>query len=155
MDIEVQWADPIELVNGARQRLIYALPDIGLIPDGPGVYVFGRKFGSSVAPLYVGQAGSLAQRIEQQLNNVRLMKGLEVAPSGTRILLFGELLLKRGQRLSRVVDVVEAALIEYALAGDHILLNKQGTKTPTHTLSFRGNRASRQVAPLRLKVRAG
>jgi hypothetical protein len=155
MDIEVQWAEPIELVNGVRQRLIYALPNVGLIPDGPGVYVFGRQFGEAVAPIYVGQAQSLTQRVEQQLNNVRLMKGLESYPSGTRILLYGELLLKRGQRLSRVLDVVEAALIEYALAEDHILLNKQGTKTPTHTLSFRGNHASRQVAPLRMKVRAG
>ena len=101
----------------------------------------------------IGKAGQA--RVEQQLNNVRLMKGLESYPSGTRILLYGELLLKRGQRLSRVLDVVEAALIEYALAEDHILLNKQGTKTPTHTLSFRGNHASRQVAPLRMKVRAG
>lgn len=155
MDIEVQWATPIELVDGQRFGLIYAVAEIGLIPETPGVYVFGRQFGDSVSPLYIGQAQRLRQRIDQQLNNVRLMKGLEAAASGARILLYGELLLKRGQRLPRVLNVVEAALIEYALTAEHQLLNKQGTKTPVHTLAFRGNRASRQVAPLRMNVRAG
>lgn len=154
VNIDVQWAEPITLVDGARFGLIYALAEIGLIPDTPGVYVFGRQFGESVSPLYIGQAQRLRHRIDQQLNNVRLMKALESAASGARILLYGEVLLKRGQRAQRVLEVVEVALIEHALAAEHALINKQGTKWPVHSLSFRGNRASRQVAPLRMNVRA-
>jgi hypothetical protein len=92
MDIRVVWQQPISLIDGSKQSLIYAVRDPSAIPDRPGVYVFGRRFGDTVSPLYIGKAENLTKRIEQQLNNVRLMKGIENAPTGERILLVGELL---------------------------------------------------------------
>ena len=155
MEIRVVWQQPIPLVDGSKQSLIYVPRDPASIPDRPGVYIFGRRFGDTVTPLYIGKAENLARRIEQQLNNVRLMKGIENAPTGERILLVGELSLRPGQRVPRVLEVLENALIEFALTNEHEILNKQGTRTPFHTLTFEGNRASRQVAPLRMNVRSG
>jgi hypothetical protein len=152
MEIRVVWQQPLRLVDGSKQSLIYAVSDPSAVPDRPGIYVFGRRHGETVSPLYIGKAEKLARRVEQQLNNVRLMKGIENAPTGERILLIGELSLRPGQRIPRVLEVVETALIEYALTNEHEILNKQGTRTPFHTLTFEGNRASRQVAPLRMNV---
>ena len=82
MEIRVVWQQPIPLVDGSSQSLIYVPPDPAAIPDRPGVYIFGRRHGETVSPLYIGKAENLARRIEQQLNNVRLMKGIENAPTG-------------------------------------------------------------------------
>lgn len=140
MDIHVRWLEPIPLISGERQGLIYMLKDASAIPSGPGVYAFARKFGERVAPLYVGRAENLAKRIDQQFNNVRLMMGLKNAERGKLILLVGELKLRRGQRANRVLEVVENALIAWALEKEHDILNRQGTRTPFHTISFRGGR---------------
>jgi hypothetical protein len=155
MEIRIVWQQPIPLVDGSKQSLIYVPRDTAAIPGRPGVYIFGRRYGDTVSPLYIGKAENLAKRIEQQMNNVRLMKGIENAPTGERILLLGELSLRPGQRVPRVLEVVENALIEFALTNEHEILNKQGTRTPFHTLTFEGNRSSRQVAPLRMNVRSG
>jgi hypothetical protein len=154
MDIRVVWQQPISLIDGDGQGMIYALGP-GAIPDRPGVYVFARQHGETVSPLYIGQALNLAKRVPQQLNNVRLMLGIQNAPTGERILLVGEVALRRGQRSRRVLEVVENALIERALGNEYELLNKQGTRTPVHAISFEGNRASRHVSPLRMNVRQG
>ena len=110
--------------------------------------MFARKYGKSVYPLYIGQASRLAGRIEGQFNNLRLMVGIQNAQAGRRILLIARLYLKPGQQMSKVLDIVESALIKHALAQGHDLLNQQGTKTRVHRIKSKGNSASRQVAPL-------
>lgn len=114
MEIRVVWQQPLSLRDGSSEGLIYACEDPALIPNRPGIYVFARRHGDAVSPLYIGQAENLAKRIPQQLNNVKLMNGMKNAPTGERILLVGELALRSGQRVSRVLEVVENALIEYA-----------------------------------------
>ena len=153
MDIRVVWQQPIPLRDGSAEGLIYACEDPALIPNRPGVYVFARRHGDSVSPLYIGQAENVAKRIPQQLNNVKLMKGIENAPTGERILLVAELALKPGQQAARVLEVVENALIEYALSNEFEILNKQGTHTPVHAIAFEGNATSRRISPLRMNVR--
>jgi hypothetical protein len=56
------------------------------------------------------------------------MNGLKQAEAGRRMLLIGEVDLRGGQRVQRVLDVVESALIEYALAKGHELLNGSSWK---------------------------
>ena len=153
MEIEIDWSDPIELQDGSKELLIYKCPSLGDVPDAPGIYVFARRHGESISPLYIGQAQSVRRRIEQQLNNTRLMKGIEAAESGARVLLIAQLLLKGGQTADRVLDVAESAVVEYTLAQGHSLLNKQGTKQPVHTIHSRGNIWSRQIVPVTLQIR--
>lgn len=154
MDIEIRWSKPIKLVNGAQENLIYIVAYIESLPVTPGVYVFARKYGSTYESLYIGRAGNLRQRIKQQFNNARLMNGIKSTLIGDRVLFYGELVLKPGQKASRVLDIVEPALINNALLEGHSLLNKLGTKTLLHTIRSKGNAASRKISPLTLYARA-
>ncbi len=148
MRIDLKWDKPIRLRDGSKLNQIYHCRGLDRFSGKSGVYIFARKFGKSVLPLYVGQASSLKGRIEGQFNNLRLMMGVKNAHSGRRILLVGRLYLKPGQRMSKVLDIVESALIKNALAQGHDLLNQQGTKTKVHLIRSKGNSSSRQVAPL-------
>ncbi len=148
MKIALKWEKPLRLKDGSRLNQIYLCSGLDDLPKKPGVYVFARKFGNNIAPLYVGQASKLRGRIEGQFNNLRLMMGIKNAPAGKRILLAARLYLKRGQQMSKVLDIVESALIKNALAQGHDLLNQQGTKTKVHVIRSEGNSSSRQVAPL-------
>jgi len=148
MKIALKWEKPFRLRDGSRQNQIYLCPNFERLSRKPGVYVFARKFGKGVVPLYIGQASKLRGRIEGQFNNLRLMMGIKNARAGRRILLVARLYLKRGQQMSKVLDIVESALIKNALAQGHDLLNQQGTKTKVHVITSKGNSSSRQVAPL-------
>ena len=152
MKISVRWQDPIELRDGSRLNLIYSCIDLEDIPDAPGVYVFARRFGEVTAPLYVGQALSLRSRICQQFNNLRLMKGVENAAIGRRIILIGQVFLRPGQQPEPVLDIVEQALIEHFMAEGYELLNRLGTRIPKHSIEFGGHRSSRMLVPPAMNV---
>lgn len=153
MRIDVTWDKPIRLKDGSKLNQVYYCPSLDRISNKAGVYVFARSFGAVVAPLYVGQASRLRNRIEQQFkSNVHLMIGLQQADIGRRLLLVGRLKLHRGQRKKKVLDIVESSLIKHALTQGHVLLNKQGVRTSVHTIKSKGNRSSKQVAPLTMLV---
>lgn len=148
MKIELKWDKPVRLRDGSRLNQIYFCRDCERLSRKPGVYVFARKYGKTIAPLYIGQASKLRGRIEGQFNNLRLMMAIKNAQAGRRILLVARVYLKPGQRMGKVLDIVESALIKNALAQGHDLLNQQGTKTKVHVIRSEGNSSSRQVAPL-------
>jgi hypothetical protein len=150
LNIEAHWQRPIEL-KLARTSAIYEC-DLDALPDGAGVYVFGRKHGGSIAPLYIGRTLNLRRRIEQQLNSVKLMMRIRGSQSGARLLVYCEPRLKQRQKVLSVIRIIESALISHALAANYELLQKQGTKTPNHMISFTGNRTSEQIAPRRMRV---
>jgi hypothetical protein len=153
--IDLKWDKPIRLRDrSSKMNLIYACRDRDLkrLPDDAGIYVFARRFGQSIAPLYIGQSSSLRKRIDFQLGNARLMMGIKHSDAGHRILFVARLRLHPGQREQKVLDILESALIKYALAEGHELLNKQGTKTKVHTIRSKGNTSSKQIAPLHVYV---
>jgi hypothetical protein len=154
LNIEAAWCRPIKL-RLARSGAIYDSDRINHIPSDPGIYIFYREHGTAKAPLYIGRALNLRRRIEQQLDSVRLMTGIRDAQRGTRFLVYCVPRLKRGQKARRVIRILENALIAHALAADYELLQKQGTKTPNHTIHFKGNRTSEAIAPrhMRLAIR--
>ena len=83
MQIDLEWATPISL---RRLHGIFELPDLDAIPRTPGVYVFARKQGSMLIPVYIGKAEVLRRRLKQQLNNLRLMSGLALmSPPGSEL----------------------------------------------------------------------
>src|SRR5689334_4458779 len=89
MDFKLTWRKPIPLrESGPETNLIYEL-DLDQIPPTPGVYVFMRSFGKKLTPLYVGKAGNLNGRIKQQLNALKLMKGIHNADIGARVIVIG------------------------------------------------------------------
>jgi hypothetical protein len=153
LKIELKWDKPIRLKDGSKLFQFYAIPSPRLerIPNRPGVYVFARSFGQSIAPLYIGQTSKLRSRINDHLKSSgRLMMKIKRAQAGRRILLVASLKLHPGQREEKVLEIVEKALIKHALAGGFELLNKQGVKTRVHVIKSKGNTSSKQVAPLRM-----
>jgi hypothetical protein len=151
MNICVRWQDPVELIDGSNDGYIYWC-DLESIPDSPGIYVFARQFGDSVTPLYVGQAMNMRLRVKQQFNNLKLMRAIENAQIGRRILLLGEILTKPGQKIERVLDVIEGGMIEYIVTNEYELINKMGTKLAYDAVTFEGNLLSRRLCPRTLHV---
>jgi hypothetical protein len=147
MDIQTVWQRPKPLMSGEKPDQIYSLAEGDALPDTPGVYVFARAHGAKVFPLYIGKALNLRRRVEQQLNNVKLMLSLQKAQTGRRVLLVGELVPKGGQVVGKVLRIAETALIRAALAEGHDILNVQGTNYLVHTVECKGNRNARLWLP--------
>jgi len=86
MKISLRWEKPLRLRDDSRLNQLYYGRGIERLSAKPGVYVFARKFGKNIVPLYIGQASRLRGRIEGQFNNLRLMMGIKNAQAGHRIL---------------------------------------------------------------------
>jgi hypothetical protein len=131
MDLRVTWHKPVELRKSRPGSIwIYEL-DLNNAPDKPGIYIFMRKFGNQLHPLYLGKAQNLRTRLGQQLGALRLMKGIENAAIGSRVVVFGEFIPRPGQKADKCVLLIEKALIRHFLSEGDDLLNKAGTKIAT------------------------
>lgn len=150
MRISVTWHSPIRLplpMSRLHERF-----DLEVLPCDPAVYLFARRFGLRVQVLYVGKATSLRHRIKQQLNNLKLMQAIDDAAIGPRMLIYGTLNNKPGQRVEAVLEIVERALIDhYTEEGDQ-LINKLGTKLPVDVIEFDGNLLARRRSGRELRV---
>lgn len=137
MDLEIEWQRPVPL---RRDRAI----SFGFEVDGSrfepaaGVYIFARRWGRSFEALYVGQTRRIDQRIKQHLNNVRLVRHLSEARTGQRVVIVGYPVTKRGQQISKVLDVLERSLIRHFLFEGHDLANKQGVRIRRHAVRSSG-----------------
>ena len=134
MDLQLKWHKPLSLRDNSANNGIYTI-DLDCLPDAPGIYIFLRVHGRTHEALYVGKANSLCTRVPQQLNNVKLMKGIENAANGSRKLAFAEFIAKKGQQQTRALRAIERSLIRYYLALGDQLLNIQGTRIVKHTLA--------------------
>jgi hypothetical protein len=110
MDLYIGWQRPLSLRKSRNDQMIYVF-DYTKVGHVAGVYIFGRRFGRSFEALYVGKARSLRSRVKDHHNNLRLMKHLEKAPIGKRILLAGRLKAKPGQRQEKCLKIIESTLI--------------------------------------------
>ncbi len=152
MQIEASWSQPIALKKCKPGGLIYEL-DMEELPPEPGVYVFGRKHGDTVVPIYIGETLSVRGRIKGHLNSLPLMRAVENAPNGARFLLYCTVKAGSREKAKKHVKVVEKALILHAQSEGHVLFNKKGTKLPTDEISFTGNRTSEAVAPRTMLIK--
>lgn len=153
LNINATWSRPVELLDGSKHNAIYRVADLVRIPETAGAYIFARRHGGNVVPLYIGETTNLRKRLEQHLNNVWVMKGIEGATAGKRLYLYCQVRTKRGQSIKSVLDVLQRALIEHALSAGHDLLNIQLTKTKVHRITFKGNRTSEKLAPRSMLTR--
>lgn len=146
MQISAAWSQPITLKKSKSTRLIYEL-DIDNLPAVPGVYVFGRKFGGKVIPIYIGETISVRGRVKGHLNSLALMREIENAPKGERFFMYCTVKTNSLERAKTQVKILEKALILHAQTDGHVLFNKRGTKLPTDEIAFTGNRTSECLAP--------
>jgi len=147
MDLEIRWHKEFDLKESKKSEFIYEVDELDAIPTSPGVYIFARAYGESISPLYIGQALNLQTRIKQQLNNLRLMRGVQHASNGYRLLFVAEFVAKGGQNAKKSISVIESALISTALVEGCELINVQGKKTLAHSIASSGNRKARSWLP--------
>jgi len=150
MKLSVTWHSSIRLPTPVSR--LHKLFDLDTLPREPAIYLFARRFGSRLEVLYVGKATSLRSRIKQQLNNLRLMQAIDDAPIGNRMLIYGTLNCRPGQRVSTVLNIVETALIGHLTENHHQLSNKLGTKLPVDVISFDGNLLARRAIGRELRI---
>ena len=139
MKLRLEWGRPIALVEAPHLNLIYSF-DHSKVPEKPGIYVFGRQFGTNFEALYVGKAGSVCGRARGQLKNLPLMLHLQKAKNGERVLLTGRFMPRRGQNEAKCLTILERALIRYFLSEGHDLVNKQGVQLRRHEVASVGAR---------------
>ena len=137
MKISVEWGRPLALRGVSRQNLMYVV-DFDKVPDSTGVYVFGRRWGKNIEALYVGKATNIRGRVKGQFNNLRLMQHLKQAKAGKRVLLFGKAITKPGQKIDKVISLLERALIRHFLSEGHDLVNRQGARIRRHEVNSDG-----------------
>ena len=150
MKISVVWHAPIVLPGYARE-LIDSF-DFEVLPEEAGVYIFARRFGSKVTAIYVGKAEVLRVRIRQQLNNNLLMRALDDAPNGERVLICGTFTGKRGARIGKWLKTVEEALITHFTEQQHELINKRGVLLQFDEIEFEGSRIATRATGRTLRV---
>jgi hypothetical protein len=146
MQIEATWSQPIKLKKGPPGGLIYKL-NLKELPAEPGAYVFGRRHGKAVIPIYIGETLSIRDRIKGHLNSIPLMRAIEKAPNGDRFLIYSIVKSGSKNKAKKHVRIIEKALMLHAQSEGHELFNKKGSKLPTDVISFSGNRTSEAIAP--------
>jgi hypothetical protein len=152
LNIEACWSKPVRLTV-ATAGAIYVCDELDRLPAAPGVYIFYRKHGERIEPLYIGKSGDVRNRVFQHLDSVRLMTAIYESQAGGRYVICCEPKVKSGQKMSRILGVLENALIDYAMAEGYELRQKQGTKRPNHQIKFIGNRTSEALVPRQMRVR--
>ena len=152
MKIEGSWSQPIQLKKGPEGGLIYTL-DIEKLPAVPGVYVFARKHGASIVPIYIGQTLSVRGRIKNHLESLPLMRAVENSVGGGRFLIYCTVKAGSTEKAKKHIKIIERALILHAQSEGHEIYNKQGTKLQTDTISFVGNRTSEAIAPRTMLIK--
>ena len=153
LNIKAHWNETINLeyYPPSYPKRIYYSKEIENIPEESGIYVFGRKFGGKVYPLYIGRADKLQSRIKQQLNSASLMLGIENAPTGQRVLLYCTVALRQGQKKNKVLKSIEKSLLDHAISEkEKYLLNIQGAKSRISIIKFTGTRDSEKIVPRKI-----
>ena len=137
MKLNVEWSKPIPLHSGAKENLIYTV-DLDKVPRYAGIYVFARRWGKSYEALYIGKSKNIRGRIRNHTNNLRLMRHLEKAKTGRRVLIVGRARPKPGQRLDKILRTLEKGTIRHFLSEGHDLVNKQGIRIRRHEITSDG-----------------
>jgi len=137
MKLKISWYKPIPLKNAKNEGLIYSI-NLKIIPVVSGIYIFARRWGKSYEAIYVGKANNLRSRVPGHLNNLKLMKHLEKAKIGERVLITGRAIIRPGQKLENVLRTLERAFIRHFLLQGNDLFNHQGVRIQHHAISSEG-----------------
>ena len=138
MQLEIFWNKPKPLTKGREYTQIYTC-NLKKIPGTSGIYIFARYYDRKYYALYVGQSKNLKNRVKGHLNNLKLMKHLEKAKTGKRVIITGTVVTKGGQNLKKALNILERAFIRHFLSEGHDLVNHQGVKIPSHKIQSRGH----------------
>lgn len=152
MKIYANWKKPLKLMKGSRYQLLYFI-DTNNLPESSGCYVFYNKHGNKITPLYIGKAENLRRRIDQQLNNLKLMFGIQKSLAGKKYMMYCEVPgNKKKKILKKKLAMLERQLIKHVTLRGFELLNQIGTKTKYHQITFNGNRESENIFGRKMNI---
>ena len=137
MKLNIDWNKPIPLEKVTNGDFIYSLK-LEKIPEDAGIYIFARQWGKSYEALYVGKSENLRRRVHGHLNNLKLMKYLEKARTGKRVIITGNAMPLSGQKIKNVLSALERAFIRHFLSKGHDLINNQGVRIRRHEIFSEG-----------------
>jgi hypothetical protein len=154
LKIEATWFDRVELNLTGKRPPKYGCNEIDVVPKLPGAYAFFRIHGRINTCLYVGRSDNLRRRLKQHLNkSAELMDALYHAGTGMRVFVGCTVNLKKdSNKLDRVLKVLETSLINYAISEGQQLLNKRGTKRPSHEIRFSRSRFAERIVERQMIV---
>ena len=158
MNIEIDWQEPIQLTRGKK-----VLVDKNGLPDRlenrPGVYFFGRTYGTLVEPFYIGETLDLRKRLIQHLGSTKIdhiLRQLSDAPikikNGDRYFHFGYAADHSLEKAQKKIRIVQRYMIEQALYENFDIINKQLTRIKTHEIYFNGTKKSRGIYAKKVSV---
>ena len=160
MDIQIEWQEPVQITRH-KKPLFDESSAQQVVAGRPGVYFFSRKHGSAYSPFYIGHALSVSKRLRDHLKSAkidRVLRGItggdKQIKHGERYFHFGYLITRPGQDAKKCLRIVERYLVREALANNIPLLNKQLTKSPTHSISNIGTEKARSIYPKMASVSA-
>jgi hypothetical protein len=134
MDLHIKWHKALFLKDADNSQPAMYSVKLERIPDCSGIYIFFRSYGKSKEALYIGKAKNLRRRIKQQLNNLRLMKSINNASKGYRMLVIGEFTSRGNRPLEPSLKRIESLLIRHYVEKNHNLLNNHGTGIRKHNI---------------------
>jgi hypothetical protein len=140
MKIDLDWQAAVHLEDGHSANLIYTCAREKL-PVAPGIYVFGRTHGDSFEALYVGKATTLQGRIRVQFKNLPLMKHIENAKNGSRVVVFGIFRAHQKQTPKTCLPIAENALVRHFLERGDDIVNVHGARLKVHEIVSGGQTA--------------
>jgi predicted GIY-YIG superfamily endonuclease len=140
VQIKIEWAKPIQLQEHAPIKgFPLWIDDWESLPECAGVYVFARKYGMKIDPIYIGKADNLRIRIKQHLKgNVALVTAMRDGKKGYWIVMYAKHIRCTGQTAATAVKIAERALIYEAINAGFDLHNKQGKKILYSTIISEG-----------------
>ena len=142
MNSQIEWEKPVPLRKAprkARKESLYIYKvDLEVLPAVPGIYIFARRWSKSYEALYVGQSMKIRKRVRSHLKNLLLMRYLENAKNGQRVVIVGRAVPRPGHKVEKVLATLERAFIRHFLSEGHALVNKQGTRIRHHEIFSEG-----------------
>ena len=140
--IHLKWMTPVLLTR--HDEYIYWTDDYARIPETHGLYIFARRHGSNINPIYIGRSRNIRNRIFDHLeSNVPLMNRLLHEPNGDRLVLFGVYQPCQGMNPTASIRRAESVLIKDAISNGYDLVNLQGTSILYDELLMDGPVSSR------------
>jgi hypothetical protein len=148
MKLFLNWENPIPLLDGSDQNLIYVVEPERL-PKAAGIYVFGRRRrNGGFEALYVGKADNIRSRVWGHRKNLPLMMHLKNAKQGKLVVRAGIFNARPGQTPVKSIPIIERALIRYFLSEGQDLVNKAGTRLRRHEISTVGRHPNQFIPKL-------
>jgi len=124
--IKVKWKKPILLEKHPTKHIPFWIQDWNRIPAAPGIYIFSKRFGDKITPVYIGKAKNLRNRIKQQLkSNVPLVTAMQKSGLGSKFVMIAEHIGRPGLPSMKAITIVEKAFIYEAINHGFELANIQ------------------------------